>query len=717
MDEKRIDLENSGVATFDDSDEISVGDEVKINDTMDDTDDLVSPDRTIFTKVTKQLNKPERHYGYAATFHGTEKEKESFKLDEQYASSTDADKQFKKAFGISETGSYKTISTEPAEEGDFGKDNIHSNDYEYTDIAQRAEIRDMYRYAKRGVTRRFIFSLVFTAFLFLWEIVFPLFKNTSWLPEYLNVNLHPYIHMLVSLSLLVAVAVCAREQLYHGTRSIFTKEFLPESCVPIVFLVSLVQLAVSLVCELILHDFNVTLFAFPAALTMLGSLIYTLFNIKRERYGFDILSVNRSKFVLERVNENTAEAEYDTFTTTSSGQFTGKIARVAKTPFVKNYFLNTNSPVMTSRFLKPYYAIALILPFIFALIFAFITVKEQIEAHALEPLFAAYDSLNVFFVGLLLILPVGIMFIYSVPFLLANTALDDDGVSIIGEDAIGEFAEIGAIVVNDTTAFPPRNVKIKNIMGYNDYTIEKITYLAASGFSVIGGPLADVFDAVLNDAMPKSQRTKFVCSGRSYLSVSVDGQSVIFADKYGMTAQGIEVGNEREEKSDMSVMYMACNGVLCSKMYIKYELNQQFVKATKKMNSKSLSIGIRTFDPNINNDLIQRLGGFSKKEVRVIKLEAYDDIPSSTHRCDGKIVSKQTSSALLRAITMCRRIVRTRKVLKAVGVLCSLMGTIYVGLGVFGIIGIFNSAIVSLLYALTAVIMYVITVLMMPSKK
>ena len=162
---------------------------------------------------------------------------------------------------------------------------------------------------------------------------------------------------------------------------------------------------------------------------------------------------------------------------------------------------------------------------------------------------------------------------------------------------------------------------------------------------------------------------------------------------------------------------MACNGVLCSKMYIKYELNQQFVKATKKMNSKSLSIGIRTFDPNINNDLIQRLGGFSKKEVRVIKLEAYDDIPSSTHRCDGKIVSKQTSSALLRAITMCRRIVRTRKVLKAVGVLCSLMGTIYVGLGVFGIIGIFNSAIVSLLYALTAVIMYVITVLMMPSKK
>ena len=106
MDEKRIDLESSGVATFDDSDEISVGDEVKLNDTMDDTDDLVSPDRTIFTKVTKQLNKPERHFGYAATFHGTEKEKESFKLDEQYASSTDADKQFKNQLPKEESNLY-----------------------------------------------------------------------------------------------------------------------------------------------------------------------------------------------------------------------------------------------------------------------------------------------------------------------------------------------------------------------------------------------------------------------------------------------------------------------------------------------------------------------------------------------------------------------------------------------------------------------------------
>ena len=719
MDEKNLELDtlDNSIAT-NEAEQQSADVALNLNDTLDDTDELVSPDRTIFTQVTKQLNKPERHLGYAATFHGGDSEDESFKLDEQYASSVDADKHFKEAFGISETGSFKTISNQQNEEADFGKDNIHSDDYEYTDIAQRAQIRDMYKYAKRGVTRKFAFATAICALLFLLEVVFPFF-SASWHPifEYFDVTLHPYVHMIISLALLVGCAICAREQIYHGTRSIFNKEFLPESCVTVVFGATLLQLAISLVSELLLHDFDVKLFTLPCALTMLASLIYTLFNIKREIYGFNNLSVNRAKFVLERVNENTAEAEYDTFTTTSSGQFTGKIARVAKTPFVKNYFQNTNSPVMTAKFLKPYYVLALVVPFILSLIYSFIIIKEQLAVNDIQPLLAAYRALSVFFVGVQILVPVGILFIYSAPFLLANTALDSDGVSIIGEDAVGEFAEIEAIVVNDTTAFPPRNVKIKNIMGYNDYTIEKITYLAASGFSVIGGPLADVFDAVLNDAMPKSQRARFVCSGRSYLSVSVDGQSVIFADKYGMTAQGIEVGSEREDKTDMAVMYMACDGVLCSKMYIKYELNQQFVKATKKMNSKSLAIGIRTFDPNINNDLIKRLGGFSKKEVRVIKLEAYDDIPSSNHRCDGKIVSKTTSSALLRAITMCRRIVRTRKVLKAVGVLCSLAGALFIGLNVFGIIDVFTSASVALIYALTSFIMYIITVMMMPSKK
>lgn len=707
MDDKRFELEDSG----DFENEPAVALDEKAADMADTDEGLVSPDRTIFTQVAEKLNKPERHVGYAATFHGGNNEKDKFDVDEQYASSANADKHFMEAFGLSETGTHKTMSHTTREDGDFGKDNIYSNEYEYTDPSQRGEIRNMYIYAKKSMKRRLIFCFIFTAFLFLQENIFRFLSFENF--NYLNINEHPYIHMGIGLGALLLCTIFAREQLYHGLRSLIKKEYTPESVAVISLVAALLHLTVSFVFELILHDFNVMLFNFPAAAVLLCSILFTYINIKRERYGFSVVSVKKSKFVLEKVNESNAEAEYDTFTTTSNGEFAGQIARVARTPFVKNYFANTNTPVKTGTFLKFYYIFAVAVPFVLALISAFV---QKLGVFSNAP----YASLTYFFVGVQLTLPVGILFAYSVPFLVANTNLYDHDVAIIGEEAIDEFAGIEAVVVNDTTAFPPQNVKIKNIMGYNDYTIEKITYLAASGFSVVGGPLADVFDAVLNDALPKSSKTKFVCAGRSYLSVSVDGHAVIFADKYGMTAQGIEVGSEREDKNDMAVMYMACDGILCSKMYIKYGINQEFVKATKQINSKDMSIGIRTFDPNINNDLITKLAGLTKKEVRVIKLDSSNDIPTPTQRCDGRIVSKGSSSALLKGIITCRRIVKTRKVLKAVKIIASLVGAAYIGLCVFEAFNFFKlvgSGIIVLLYALIALLMYVITVIMLPSKK
>ena len=711
MDDKRFELDESG--DFE-NEPLSAP---KVDDTIDDMGDtdegLVSPDRTIFTQVAEKLNKPERHMGYAATFHGSDKEKDSFDVDEQYASSADADKHFMETFGLNETGAHKTMSHTTREDGDFGKDNIYSNEYEYTDPNQRGEIRNMYTYARKSMKRRLIFCLVFTVFLFLQENIFRFFSFNNF--GYLDVTKHPYIHMGLGLGALLLCVLFAREQIYHGFRSLIKKEYTPESVTVISLAVALLHLATSFVFELILHDFDVILFNFPAAAVLWCSILFTCINIKRERYGFGVVSVKKSKFVLEKVNESNAEAEYDTFTTTSNGEFVGQIARVARTPFVKNYFANTNTPVKTGTFLKFYYIFAVAVPFVIALISAFLQ-KDGLGVFSNAP----YASFTYFFVGVQLTLPIGILFAYSVPFLVANNNLYDHGVAILGEEAIDEFAGIEAVVVNDTTAFPPQNVKIKNIMGYNDYTIEKITYLAASGFAVVGGPLADVFDAVLNDSLPKSQKTKFVCSGRSYLSVSVDGHSVIFADKYGMTAQGIEVGSEREDKNDMAVMYMACDGILCSKMYIKYEINQEFIKATKQINSKAMSIGVRTFDPNISNDLISRLTGLTKKEVRVIKLDSSNDIPTQTQRCDGRIVSKGSSSALLKGIITCKRIVRTRKVLKAIKIIASALGATYIGLCVFEAFNFFkltNSGIIVLLYAIVALIMYIITVIMLPNKK
>ena len=690
-------------------DEKLQNDEIKID--MNDTDDeLVSPDRSIFTQVTEKLSKPEKNQSYAATWHGGAKEEESFKVDESYAATQNADKQFMQAFGLSETGTHKMISdTEKASKAQFSKGDIYSNDYEYTDFAQKREIVGMYEYATKVNLRKLIVAIIFSTIIFLQENVFQLelFNFTSF--DYLNMARHPYIHIIAGLCGIGICLICAREQIYHGVRSIIKKDYSPESVVVIAVATSIVHTLVSLLFVAIDFDNKIMLFNFPATLVLVLSLLFTYFNVKRECLGFGVVSSKNPKFVLEKVHESNAEAEFDTFTTTSNGDFDGQIARVTKTPFVKNYFANSNSNVDVRLYLKIYYIIALAVPFIIAIVSAFLPSTGQF---LLKP----YAAFVYFAVGILTVLPIGILFEYSIPFLVANNNLFDSGVSIIGEDAILEFSKIDAIVVNDTTAFPPKNVKIKNIMGYNDYDIEKITYYAASGFSVVGGPLSEVFDAMLNNSVPKSARAKFVCSGRSHLSVQVDSHAVIFADKYGMTAQGIEVGNERDDKSDVSVMYMAIDGVLCSKMYIKYGINDEFLKTTRFINAKNMVLGVRTFDPNINNDLLGKVSGISKKDIRVIKLTSMSDVPAPTQRCDGKIVSKGTSSALLSAIPTCKRIVKTRKVIKAIKVLSSIVGATYAALCIAGVIPVLPSGIIALLYFVFALFMYAMTVTMLPNK-
>ncbi len=668
-----------------------------------DEEDFVSPDIDLFNQVASNVNKPLE--SYTATWHGGDREEHhDFKVDEAYASTKNADKQFMETFGLTSNGIHTTSTYEKANnEHEFAHDDIYSDDYEYTDRMQRREIIGMYKYAKKRIKIRLVFSIIFALFVFAIENITLFVPNPT---GFFNIVEYPYIHTTISLVALILCAICAYEQLYHGMKSMFAHDLSPESIAAIALILSIVHSVTTyiFVSSDMYEAGAFSLYNFPTAFILVSTIWFSYVNVVRERYGFSVVSSKDSKFVLEKVYENNAEAEFDTFTTTSNGEFNGEIARVTKTPFVKNYFANTNSTVDMHKFLKYYYILATLIAVVFAIISLFTN-------------HTASQAVTYFVAGVYLLIPFGVLMAYSYPFLIANRNLYEDEVAIIGEEAIEEFGTVDVVAVNDTTAFPPHNVKIRNIKGYNDYDIEKISYLAASGFSVVGGPLAEVFDAVLNNAIPKSKRVKFVCSGRSYLCVHVDSHSVIFADKYGMTAQGIEVGNEREDKTDVSVMYMACDGVLCSKMYLKYEIDDEFIYAAENLNRHGMVVGIRTFDPNISNDLINKLTGFEKSEVRTIKLSSEADAPTPTVRADGQIVSKGLSSSLLKAVPTCRKILKTRKVIKAFKIIASLLGGVYLGFCVFNKASLFVSSFIVACYTAFGILMYLITRAMLPRKK
>lgn len=669
---------------------------------LEDDIQLVSPDEDIFTMVAEHVNRPSDKGAYASRWHDTASDSdEDFLLDEMFAGSAQADRQFMETFGINATGGIKTISDKEVPIEDVEEAIVESNEsYEYTERLQNKEIKNMYDFAVSGIGKRLIFSIIFTAILFFIENLPMFFSNLSGI---FDMNEYPYIHLGVGVVLLIVTAICAYEQVYHGFRSIFSGDFLPESVGVVALVVSLIHSITSIVLVYLGYPCPRT-FNFVAGAILIGTILFSFVNIVREEYGFRAISGKDSKFILERVHQSNAEAEFDTFSTTSSGEFNGQIARTAKTDFVKNYFYNTNANINIKRFMGIYYLCAILV----SLAFAIISSVRAGGAHVLTTYWSA---------GVMLMLPVGVLCAYSVPFYIGNKRLFEDGVAIIGEEAINEFAGTEVAVVNDTSAFPPQNIKIQHFHVYNGYSIEKVLYYASNGFSIVGGPLAEVFDTAANDTSSSSKRIRFMCSGRGYLCVKVDNEKVIFADKFGMTSQGIEVGNEREGKDGTSIMYIAVNGVLAAKLYIKYDIDEEFIRIVRLLNRNGVGVGIRTFDPNLNNELLKKITHFNKRDLRIIKLTSINEVAKPTPSKDGKIASKGLSRSLVKAIPVCKKILSTRKVVRAIKIVASILGAVLLGLWVFGKLSFSNSANIVGYHLVFAVIMMLVSLISMPKLK
>lgn len=663
----------------------------------DDTDKKVSPKAEIFKKYAGK----DEGRGYAATFHGADKDEE-VKLDDTYESSSQADHQFMATFGLS--GSQPSIivadrTGQSSTEVDTLQGDIHSDYYEYTDRLQRKEISGMYKFARRSIKNRLIFASIFALFVFLIENIQIFVKNPT------GILANPYALVISNILFFTCCVAFAHEQIYHGIRSIFSKDYIPESVAVVSSVCAIIHSLTTLLFVILGTETQPKLFNFPVAFIVVCTILHSYINVVREKYGFSVVSAKDSKFLLERVERSDAEAETETFSGTG-GEFLGEIARVKKAGFIKNYFANTNSTPNIHAYLGIYYTLALLIPAVLAVVSLFVVEDPDF-----------IQTVNFWYEGVLFMIPAGILFTYSVPFLIGNKRLFRDDVAIIGENSVTDFSTIDVVSVNDTTAFPPYNVKLTNLQVYPGYKTEKILYYAASGFALVGGPLADVFDASTKDAFQKSRKTKFVCSGRSFLCVKVDNETIIFADKYGMSAQGIDVGAEKEEDDDISIMYMACNGTLCSKMYLKYKIDEEFVDIALFLNKCNVGIGIRTFDPNINNEMIRAQAQYKKSDIKIIRLTSEDETPTVSAKSEGKIVSKGLSKSLLKAIPVCKRIVTTRKVTRAFKIISSILGGVLIGLAIFGKLVIGASVAIVGYYLALIVLMLLTTLIIMPSLK
>ena len=142
------------------------------------------------------------------------------------------------------------------------------------------------------------------------------------------------------------------------------------------------------------------------------------------------------------------------------------------------------------------------------------------------------------------------------------------------------------------------------------------------------------------------------------LLAKVDGRTSVlvgtgaFMKKRGIHPSYTSADLKMEEDGQDSIMFIALNGKLGAKLYVTYQFSSEFERLAKKLTSRGVGIGIRSCDPNINNQWAKKYGETKKCNISIVR-PTLKEMKSSDKSIEGGIVSTKNVRALSEALMMC----------------------------------------------------------------
>lgn len=537
---------------------------------------------------------------------------------------------------------------------------------EFLDFTQ---VPDITADLKRRIGRlkgKIFFAVLLTLVLFIYENL--KFFGVQF-GSFLNPAVYPVIYIMGSLQVMLFCAAVGYEQILTGCGELFCGRISPSS---IAFIGNVCAVVYSVIqAETTVIPNEPVLFNTCAAAMTLFAIIYDYICTRRTMNSFNIVSAKRTKYAVKYMTAAEAGIPGGLFEDDDVSE--GGVLRIEKTKFVDDFFSRTYERTKSS---KTYSAAYLFISVIIALIMAVCTRFIGGDGSA--------EAVTVGFVTFFATMPLSLFLSMSYPFYKGSSDAFDEHGTIIGESAVEEYAEAGAVCFDDVDAFPSYGVKVQNIKIYNNHRIDRVLYYAASVFKTAGGPLSDVFEMATME-IGTSENVELTAAAEGYLGASVDEKNIIFGSAVKLREYGVNLPDsvtlEDDAFSDeLCVMYMLREGKLMAKFILRYMLDADFEFLLKELSDEGMCACIKTFDPNIDDALVNmRLGG-GRYPFRVLRYNDTDEINRVNERTSSGIVSRDSTKPLLGIIGSCSRILSTRKTGFAVGVVSSVIAAIIVWL-------------------------------------
>ena len=478
---------------------------------------------------------------------------------------------------------------------------------------------------------------------------------------------YPVVYIMMSLQIMLICAAVGYDQLLGGCADLFCGRINPSS---IAFLGNIAAVAYSVIlAESTVIPNEPVMFNACAAFMTLFALIYDYTVTKRNILSFNIISSKRPKYAVRLMTAAEAGLPENLFDDAESSE--GGVLRIEKTKFVDDFFARTTSKAKSGRgFSTAYIIISLAVSLIIGLI-------AGMAGNGVT-------GVNAAFITFFATLPISLFVTMGYPFYKGVSNAFDLDATVLGETSAEEYSEAGAFCFDDVDAFPSYGVKVQNIKIYNNHRIDRVLYYAASAFKAAGGPLSDVFEVATME-IGISEDVVVQAAAEGYLGAMVDGKNIVFVSSKSLREYGIDLpdsvtGEDEYLSGDLCPMYMLREGKLMAKLLINYMLDSDFEFLLKDLSDEGMCACIKTFDPNIDDELVKlKLGGGSYP-FRVLRYNNTDEINRISERVSSGIISRGSTKPLLDIVGSCSKMLGMRRAGFAVGVVSAIIAALISGI-------------------------------------
>lgn len=490
------------------------------------------------------------------------------------------------------------------------------NDYRYRGDSEF--IREEYVEQTKLLSFRLIVSAAATLFLGVIE-AFPLFTDN--IPTMFSPELAPISYLALNIIMSLFCAVLCRSTIIAGLKQLKSRKFGGDALLSLASCAAVIQMVSELIWCVFVQRAGVARvcgapLCFALFLNDLGLLLITLRSARNFRFvelrGIKsaVLLVGNDELQLDKLN--------------AGGSRRAKVAYSVRTKFLSNYMDYSYEEDFCEHMMNrlcPYVAAAgLITGVVGGLVAA-----------------SVWTGMFCFSAVTIIGTPVSRALCMNAPLGRSTKHLLKKGIMLNGWAAVDEFGGTKSFAVSSDALFPPGTVRLISVKSIGETPVDSAITAAAAVIIKAGGPLAQVFDDLLEgrrDMLPKAEGIEY----ENELGVAgwVDTKPVLVGNRKMLEMHGCEIPSKDYEKrirrsDSLSAVYVAVSGRLAAIMLVEYSADEHTADGVRRMMEQGVNLTVYTCDPNVTAKLISVIYDVPQRMISILSTRAGSAYDELTH--------------------------------------------------------------------------------------